>query len=69
MWSKVKCFFSDPFGTKRMLDDFMERFPGRCPICSFHRYGFQEGHEKNPIPPFHNCIEASDETKRVREEV
>lgn len=41
----------------KMLREFQERFPGRCPICSFHFWGFECGREKFREPPEHNCIE------------
>ncbi len=49
----------DLFGdhTGRVVEEFVERFPGRCMICSMHRYGFQEGHERDPRPKPHDCIE------------
>jgi hypothetical protein len=32
---------------EEMLDEYQKRFPGRCPICSYHDYGVREGF----IPP------------------
>lgn len=43
--------------TEKMLDDFTERFPNKCPICSYHRYGVSHGFEKNLKPPKHDCPE------------
>ena len=37
--------------TKSMLKDFEEAFPDRCPYCSFHRYGIQNGYVKPDEPP------------------
>lgn len=31
------------FHSTKMIDDFVKRFPSKCPICSFHRYGIREG--------------------------
>lgn len=42
---------------KRMVAEFRERFPGRCIICSYHRYGVQNGYTAGPPDP-HDCIEA-----------
>ena len=43
----------------KMLDEFEEAFPGKCPICAYHRYGITEGHEKPGIKPAaHSCPEA-----------
>lgn len=51
-------FWSVGRSTKRLLDDFQEKFPGRCPICSFHRYGVMHGH-LSPDDPIqeHDCLE------------
>jgi hypothetical protein len=43
--------------TRRMLDDFVRRYPGRCPICSYHRYGPTHGHTSKAEPEPHDCIE------------
>lgn len=42
----------------QVLRDFAVYFPGRCPICSYHAYGWHHGHESSPRPPPHECIEA-----------
>lgn len=40
-----------------LLERFQERFPGRCPICSYHSYGIREGLLKHTEPvPEHECI-------------
>ena len=26
------------------IEEFEEKFPGRCIICSYHRFGLQEGY-------------------------
>lgn len=41
----------------QMVMEFEERFPGKCMICSLHRYGYRECFESNPNPPPHDCIE------------
>jgi hypothetical protein len=40
--------------------EFMRKFPGRCLICSLHRYGFMHGFEKSRYPQKHDCIEAGE---------
>lgn len=40
-----------------MLDEFQRRFPGRCPICSYHDYGVREGHVSPGPAPAHHCLE------------
>jgi hypothetical protein len=42
---------------KSMLQEFIERFPGECPICSYHRYGMLHGFIRPGIePPEHRCL-------------
>lgn len=36
--------------TERMPTEFQQRFPNRCPICSYHDYGVREGFLP-PSPP------------------
>ena len=44
--------------TNRMVAEFKEMFPGRCMICSMHRYGIEMGFEKyNTSVVEHFCIE------------
>lgn len=45
----------------KVLEDFVEAFPGRCPICAYQRYGLQEGHTTKWAPPEHRCIEPRDD--------
>lgn len=43
---------------RRLIEEFQRAFPGRCPVCSMHRYGLREGHERpgsRPAP--HWCPE------------
>lgn len=46
---------------KRMhefLVDFQKKFPGRCPVCSFHEYGVMHGYvEYDEVPDAHACPE------------
>ena len=44
---------------RKMIEDFERAFPGKCPICSYHRFGWQHGFERDPEPPPHICPEAS----------
>ncbi len=44
--------------SQEMIDQFQKMFPGECMICSYHRYGLQEGHLKaGSKPESHICIE------------
>jgi len=47
--------------TMKLCKEFAEVFPGRCMICSFHRYGLQNGLTRKPEPEPHNCIEKKKE--------
>ena len=45
-------------GPSGMLEGYLERFPGRCPICAFHAYGIMEGHVRpGEAPKPHECPE------------
>ena len=41
-----------------MVREFTERFPGRCPVCSFHAFGRREGLTAEASPGPHFCPEA-----------
>jgi hypothetical protein len=41
----------------RMVLEFIEAFPGRCIICSFHRYGVENGLTTEKLKG-HDCIES-----------
>ena len=42
----------------RMLAEFREKFPGRCPVCSYHRYGRLNGYTSpTSTPDKHECID------------
>ena len=45
---------------RQMLDDFTKRYPGECPICSFHQYGIQQGHLRpdEPVGKHPHCANA-----------
>jgi hypothetical protein len=45
-------------GAERFVEEFIEKFPGRCMICSYHWYGITHGHcsPYEPVSP-HYCIE------------
>lgn len=40
-----------------MVYGFREEFPGKCMICSFHRYGRDHGMTLEPEPAPHDCID------------
>jgi len=35
--------------------EFARDFPGVCIVCSFHRWGYQQGFERSPRPEWHDC--------------
>lgn len=52
--------------TKQMVAEFPVKFPGRCMICSYHRYGVEYGFTVKPLEP-HDCIEkVHDDTDEMR---
>lgn len=42
---------------ERMVADFQRQFPGRCPVCSFHRFGRLHGTTDQLDPAPHTCPE------------
>jgi len=47
---------------ERRMRDFAERFPGKCLICSYHRWGISQGFEKpGSKPELHQCTEKEHE--------
>lgn len=40
---------------KEMLEEFMQTFPGVCPICSFHTYQIMSMHDVDLQAPPHDC--------------
>lgn len=58
-WPLYRCLAFALWGGERMLSDgrplnvleqFERRFPGRCAICSYHRYGVTHGHVAPGVP-------------------
>lgn len=43
---------------ERELAEWQAMFPGRCPVCAYHRYGRHFGHETAEHPAPHPCPEA-----------
>jgi len=43
-----------------MIQRFEDEFPGRCVICSYHKYGVTHGLTSGPVPE-HDCIEKRSE--------
>jgi hypothetical protein len=42
---------------RKLVEQFERRFPGKCMICSMHRFGRNNGYEQKPEPEPHDCIE------------
>jgi len=57
-WKKLWRFLTGEASTEKMVRKFIEVFPDRCMICSYHGFGLREGFLKNgtPVEP-HDCIE------------
>lgn len=50
---------------ERTFREFMRAFPGKCPVCSFHRYGLQYGYEEpGSMPAPHACPETNSLTAK-----
>jgi hypothetical protein len=43
--------------TDELVAEFHAQFPGKCGLCSYHRFGFREGFLDRMNPPDHACIE------------
>ena len=46
--------------TEDMIGEFIARFPGKCIICSYHRFGYSHGMTAKPKPENHFCIDIND---------
>ena len=44
-------------GTEKMIKEYVKHFPGKCFICSYHRFGFSEGFTTNKHPEDHDCLD------------
>ena len=53
---------------ERVINEHQKAFPGRCPICSFHRYGLQNGLTKDHKPNPHWCPEGNSESDEIEDE-
>lgn len=38
---------------RREIADFLQRFPGNCPVCALWRWGRNHGVDYAPAPPLH----------------
>jgi hypothetical protein len=43
--------------TQRMFDEFIKTFPDKCIVCSYHRFGRDNGLTSQPKPDDHKCID------------
>ena len=41
---------------EEIVREFAEAFPGKCFICSYHRYGIEHGLTSKPLGE-HDCID------------
>lgn len=56
----LKSFINWLFTTEDMAKEFEEKFPNKCMICSYHRFGYAQGYTDDPMPEPHDCIERKD---------
>jgi hypothetical protein len=52
-----KLFFQSISFSYQDLKNFEERFPGKCIVCSFHRFGYEMGYLNDVKPDKHLCLE------------
>lgn len=52
---RKKYFPTDIEITKSMIDEWIEIFPDKCLICSYHDFGLREGCTREPKPKAHTC--------------
>jgi len=43
-------------GNQEFLKEWNSKFPGKCIVCSYHKFGYNEGMTSDPIPPKHKCL-------------
>ena len=43
--------------TEDLVKEFVDTFPNKCMICSYHQFGRSEGLTKEVNPKEHYCIE------------
>jgi hypothetical protein len=48
------------------LKEFQTRWPDRCPICSYWRYGFYQGFDVGRSPPPHDCCPERGKTDKAQ---
>lgn len=56
-WIALQAF--GRYAGRKMFADFEKRFPGECPLCSFHRYGLQNGYVSGPVERHPRCKNAA----------
>ena len=47
---------------KKMVKEFIEIFPNKCLICSYHRFGIDYGLTKGSVKD-HKCIDKENKLK------
>lgn len=55
LFKRVVMFFK-PKSSRKIVEEFIEAFTGRCMICSVHDFGLNNGLCKGEVKP-HKCIE------------
>jgi hypothetical protein len=54
-WARIRRMNEE--WARGVVEEFARKFPGRCMICSMHRFGRNSGYEQRSEPEPHECIE------------
>lgn len=58
IWERLAYWYEED---ERWVQQFQEKFPGHCYVCSHHQFGIEPGFEKpNSLPFDHRCPEKLD---------
>lgn len=52
---------------KKIVKEFSEIFPGKCFICSYHRFGYEHGMTNKRKPEPHDCIDKGSRDAQIKE--
>ena len=47
----IKSLLNWVFQDKKMIEEWNEKFPNKCIVCSYHSYGYANGITSDPLPP------------------
>jgi len=40
---------------EKVIKEWKKKFPRKCIICSYHKFGYEHGMTLDPNPPKHDC--------------